>query len=128
MTTDAIGTSKLPDRREAFSAVCNRGGDVLTGRCAEDPCPEKNGVKPGATMTVTVEGSPDADSRCIRAIRSAVMRVIALKDQVCLLIVDPQGATKIVPDDKAKIMFRVIHARIFDSPAPVRGRVESRRE
>ena len=97
ITTDAIGTQRTDGVK--FSAICNRGGDVAPSEALKT-VPEKMGVH---ADHLTFKGHEAVEMRS--ADPPGLMRVIAVRNQLCILIVDPQGPSKIVPDAEAKIMF-----------------------
>ena len=97
MTSDAIGTQRADGVK--FSVVCNRGGDAPPNEILRS-FPDKMGAK---AVHLSVKGHDAVELHTTAP--AGVMRAVALKNQLCLLIVDPQGPTKIVPDNDAKIMF-----------------------
>lgn len=97
IVSDVIGTQKTDGVK--FSVVCNRGGD-LPPSDALRTIPDKMGVQ---AVHLSFKGHDAVEMHSLDPV--GVMRAVALKNQLCLLIVDPQGPTKIVPDNEAKIMF-----------------------
>jgi hypothetical protein len=98
MLSNVIGTQRTDGVK--FSVTCNRGGD----QPPDEALRALTSKMSSAVVThLTFKGLAAVEIRSTNP--AGVMRALALADQLCLLIVDPQGPTKIVPDQDAKTMF-----------------------
>jgi hypothetical protein len=95
---DVIGTQRTDGVK--FSVSCMRGGDRTPDQALRAFEANLSGAK---VTPLTVDGLSAVDVRSTDP--AGVTRAVELPDAFCLLIVDPQGPTKTVPEADAEKMF-----------------------